>query len=208
MNCAHCPQKPKNRCNREGFDCTGGKLDPSVYALGENRPLHNLSDQMRADYGNSLTRLEEIIEFARRAGYTHLGLAFCIALAREAEQVATVLKNHFKVDSVCSKIAGLNKDEHQMCKIKPDQFEVACNPVGQARMLNRAGTELNIMLGLCVGHDILFQKYCQAPVTVLAVKDRVLTHNPLAVLHDSQRLRQLGINNLFCQHNSTQGETT
>lgn len=208
MNCALCPQKPKNRCNREGFDCTGGKLDPSDYGLAENRDLHNISDEIRACHGNTLTRLEEIIEFARRAGYTRLGLAFCIALAREAELVATVLKNHFKVDSVCCKIAGLNKDEHAMPKIKPDQFEIACNPIGQARMLNRAKTDLNIMLGLCVGHDILFQKYCEAPVTVLAVKDRILAHNPLAVLHDSQRLRQLGINNSFCQHNSTQGETT
>lgn len=193
MNCALCPQKPKNRCNREGFDCTGGKLDPAAYGQSENRDLHNISDQMRADYGNSLTRLEEIVEFARRAGFTRIGLAFCIALAREAELVATILKKHFKVDSVCCKIAGLNKDEHQMSKIKADQFEVACNPIGQARTLNRAGTELNIMLGLCVGHDILFQKYCQAPVTVLAVKDRVLAHNPLAVLHDRARLQQLGV---------------
>jgi uncharacterized metal-binding protein len=190
MNCALCPQEPKNRCNREGFDCTGGTLDPSDYALDENRTLHNISDEMRASHGSTLTRLEEIIEFARRAGYTRLGLAFCIALAREAELVASILKQHFKVDSVCCKIAGLNKDAHQMSKIKPDQFEVACNPIGQARMLNRAATQLNIMLGLCIGHDILFQKHCEAPVTVLAVKDRVLAHNPLAVLHDSARLGQ------------------
>ena len=124
---------------------------------------------------------------------TRIGLAFCIALAREAELVATILKKHFKVDSVCCKIAGLNKDEHQMSKIKADQFEVACNPIGQARTLNRAGTELNIMLGLCVGHDILFQKYCEAPVTVLAVKDRVLGNNPLAALHDRAQLQQLGV---------------
>lgn len=190
MNCALCPQKPKNRCNREGFDCTGGTLDTADYGLDENRTLHNLSDEIRARHGNTLTRLEEIIEFARRAGYTRVGLAFCIALAPEAELVASVLKQHFKVDSVCCKIAGMNKDEHQMSKIKPDQFEVACNPIGQARMLNRAATQLNIMLGLCIGHDILFQKHCQAPVTVLAVKDRVLAHNPLAVLHDSARLGQ------------------
>ncbi|MHB1349820.1 MAG: DUF1847 domain-containing protein [Anaerolineaceae bacterium] len=190
MNCALCPQEPKNRCNREGFDCTGGTLSPSDYALDENRPLHNISDEIRARYGNTLTRLEEVIEFSKRAGYTRLGLAFCIALAREAEIVASVLKQHFKVDSVCCKIAGLNKDELQMSKIKPDQSEIACNPLGQARMLNRAKTELNIMLGLCVGHDILFQKYCEAPVTVLAVKDRVLAHNPLAVLHDRARLGQ------------------
>jgi uncharacterized metal-binding protein len=196
MNCALCPQKPKNRCNREGFDCTGGTLDPSPYALAENRRLHSISDEMRARYGNSQTRLAEIIEFARRAGFTRLGLAFCIALAKEADFVAMVLKRHFKVDSVCCKIAGLNKDEFRMRKIDPVKFEIACNPIGQARLLNRAGTELNVLMGLCIGHDILFQKYAEAPVTVLAVKDRVLANNPMAVLGDSERLQQLGAEQL------------
>ncbi|MBU0674322.1 MAG: DUF1847 domain-containing protein [Proteobacteria bacterium] len=76
-----------------------------------------------------------------------------------------MLGKHFKVDSVCcNKMGGLNKNEHGMNKIKPDQFEIACNPIGQAGKLNRAKTELNIQMGLCLGHDILFlKKYSQAP---------------------------------------------
>jgi uncharacterized metal-binding protein len=58
-----------------------------------------------------------------------------------------------------------------------------CNPIGQAMMLNNAETDLNIIMGLCVGHDSLFMKYSEAPVTVLAVKDRVLAHNPLGALY-------------------------
>jgi len=193
MKCAQCGQKPKNRCHKEGFDCTGGKLDPADYALAENRELHNISEEMRSQYGNSQTRLEEIIEFAQRSGYTRLGLAFCIGLADEATFVAAVLAKHFKVDSVCCKMSGLNKDEHGMSKIKPDQFEVACNPIGQAQMLNRAETDLNIQMGLCLGHDILFQKYCEAPVTVLVVKDRVLANNPMGVAYGSYwRTKLLG----------------
>ena len=34
-----------------------------------------------------------------------------------------------------------------------------CNPILQAKMLNEAGTELNVVVGLCVGHDSLFYKY-------------------------------------------------
>ena len=49
--------------------------------------------------------------------------------------------------------------------------------------LNKSHTDLNKILGLCVGHDTLFIKYSQAPVTVLAVKDRVLGHNPMAALY-------------------------
>jgi uncharacterized metal-binding protein len=58
-----------------------------------------------------------------------------------------------------------------------------CNPIGQALLLNNENTDLNIILGLCVGHDSLFIKYSNAPVTVFAVKDRVLAHNPLGALY-------------------------
>lgn len=185
MKCAQCGQKPKNRCNKEGVDCTGGAVDLTGYSLEENQGFHNISEEMRAEHGNSLTRLEEIIKFAKRAGYCRLGLAFCIGLAHEAEFVAKVLARHFRVDSVCCKLGGLDKDEHGMSKIDPGKFEVACNPIGQAKMLNRAETDLNIQLGLCLGHDILFQKYAEAPVTVLAVKDRALANNPMGVAYGS-----------------------
>ena len=42
----------------------------------------------------------------------------------------------------------------------------------------------NVLLGLCVGHDSLFFKYTEAPCTVLAVKDRLLGHNPLAAVYN------------------------
>jgi uncharacterized metal-binding protein len=58
-----------------------------------------------------------------------------------------------------------------------------CNPVFQAKLLNQAATQFNILLGLCVGHDSLFFQYAQAPTTVLAVKDRVTGHNPLAAVY-------------------------
>ena len=61
-----------------------------------------------------------------------------------------------------------------------------CNPIGQAKLLNEAKTDLNIVLGLCVGHDTLFFKYSDAPVTVLAVKDRVLAHNPLGAVYTAE----------------------
>lgn len=58
-----------------------------------------------------------------------------------------------------------------------------CNPVLQAMTLNKEKSDFNVLLGLCVGHDSLFSKYAQAPCTVLAVKDRVLGHNPLASIY-------------------------
>ena len=62
-------------------------------------------------------------------------------------------------------------------------METMCNPITQAEVLNEEGVDLAILLGLCVGHDTLFFKYCNVPCTVLAVKDRVLAHNPLAAIY-------------------------
>ncbi|MBI4630097.1 MAG: DUF1847 domain-containing protein, partial [Candidatus Rokubacteria bacterium] len=49
-------------------------------------------------------------------------------------------------------------------------------------LLNRAGCQLNIVLGLCVGHDSLFFRHSQGLATTLVAKDRVLAHNPLGAL--------------------------
>ncbi|MFC2072730.1 DUF1847 domain-containing protein [Chloroflexota bacterium] len=50
-------------------------------------------------------------------------------------------------------------------------------------VLNTENADLAIMLGLCIGHDTLFIKYCRVPMTVKVVKDRVTGHNPLAALY-------------------------
>ncbi len=127
------------------------------------------------------------MDFARRCGLSRLGLAFCIGLQSEAAIVSRILRaNGFAVDSVACKNGSLSKEELGLGdedKVAPREFESMCNPIGQARALARAGTELNLLLGLCVGHDSLFMKQSEAPVTVLAVKDRVLGHNPLAAIY-------------------------
>ena len=61
----------------------------------------------------------------------------------------------------------------------PDYKGVSCNPAGQAKYLEDKGTELNIMMGLCLGHDMIFNARSKAPVTPLLVKDRKLNHHTL-----------------------------
>ena len=53
----------------------------------------------------------------------------------------------------------------------------------QALLLNEAKTDLNILMGICVGHDALFCKYSDAPVTTFATKDFLAGNNPCAVLY-------------------------
>ncbi len=135
------------------------------------------------------TRVEEIINFARSANYKRIGLAYCIGLRREAEKFNEImLKNGFEMVSVVCKTSATPKETigiDDSEKVKPGHFEAMCNPVAQAKLLNKAKTDLKIMLGLCVGHDSLFLHYAEAPVTVLAVKDRVLAHNPLGAIYAS-----------------------
>ena len=133
------------------------------------------------------TRVEETIEFSKRMGYQRLGLAFCGGVSHEASLFSSILKNNgFTVISVMCKVGRVAKERIGLKaedKILKDHFEVICNPIAQAEILNQSATELNIMMGLCVGHDALFIKHVTAYTTIFATKDRVLGHNPMAALY-------------------------
>jgi len=134
-------------------------------------------------------RVQEICEFARKMGFEKLGIAFCIGLMNEATILNKILVNQgFKVISVMCKVGRVPKEKIGVKdeeKIQIGEFEPMCNSIAQAKILNQEGTELNILLGLCVGHDSLFFKYADAYTTVLVAKDRVLGHNPVAALYAS-----------------------
>ncbi|MFC2000938.1 DUF1847 domain-containing protein [Chloroflexota bacterium] len=133
-------------------------------------------------------RILELIEFAHKCDYQKLGIAFCGGLANEARLLTDVLENKgFEVVSVRCKVGATPKERIGIRpeeKIKgPDNWESMCNPIMQAEVLNAENVDLAIMLGLCIGHDTLFIRYCRVPMTVIAVKDRVTGHNPLAALY-------------------------
>ena len=132
-------------------------------------------------------RLREVAEFAKRMGYTRLGIGFCGGLHREAAIVDRILRDQgFEVVSVVCKTGSIPKEKAGIpddLHVHLGQFEPMCNPIAQAQLLNRANTQFNICLGLCVGHDSLFYKYCDAPVTTLVAKDRVTGNNPAAAIY-------------------------
>ena len=186
---ANCPTRHREEAVQHAVE---EMLKPEVINF-----VRNAAIQEGEGYGNKelgyehvkpiKPRIQETIEFARRMNFSRLGLVFCIGLAKEAKAVDHLLSdNGFEVVSVCCKLGcrpkeqiGLN-EEH---KIQPGSFEAMCNPIAQALILNETGTEFNILMGLCVGHDSLMLKYAEAPCTVLAVKDRLLGHNPLAAIY-------------------------
>lgn len=138
-----------------------------------------------------IPRIEETIQFARKNGFRKLGLAFCAGLMNEARMVTDILERKgFEVVSVCCKAGAIPKER---IGIKPEEkiagpglYESMCSPISQAEILNSEEVDFAILLGLCVGHDSLFIRYCRVPMTVLAVKDRVTGHNPLAALYLSR----------------------
>ncbi len=183
MQCALCEQK---KCSG-GKDCSTIKAD--VEYTGNNLGSMKISAQIESRYYMEKTRLEELILYAGGMEYEKIGIAFCIGLEKEAKVIHEILAQDFNVFSVCCKVCGIDKDSYGLEKLHNGGFEAVCNPVGQALVLNEEQTDLNVILGLCIGHDILFTSHSQAPVTTLAVKDRVLAHNPLGAIYSNYYLK-------------------
>ncbi len=180
MNCATC--KDKN-CYKTGKDCTGrGNEIAGSYENEQSRKIMEAANLRESMDALMSSRVEEIVRFARKMKYDHLGIAFCVGCGREASALHKLLDGAFRVTSVCCKVCGIDKDAFNLQKMREDTLEVMCNPQGQADLLNRAKTNLNILVGLCVGHDILFTDNSKAPVTTLVVKDRALVNNPAGAL--------------------------
>ncbi len=186
-NCALCAAHACNKMKLQEAPKNCPSLDEAmenwkeIYKDDENFKIAKAAAEVVSEGYGQKTRLEETIDFARRCNYHNLGLAFCIGLSNEAKVLSRVLSyNGFTVNSIICKNGGISKDF-----IGIDSSVPMCNPIAQAEFLNQADTDMNILLGLCVGHDSLFIKYSKAPVTVFAVKDRVLAHNPLGAIYQA-----------------------
>ncbi len=147
------------------------------------------SAEVEGQYYGKLTRVEETLVFARKIGARKIGIATCIGLIEETRVFAKFLKQGgMEPYAVLCKVGSIDKTEIGIpdeIKVKPGNDESCCNPVLQAMLLNQWKSDLNVLVGLCVGHDSLFIRHSEAPVTTLIAKDRVLGHNPVAALYTS-----------------------
>lgn len=179
--CAWC----KTKDCQNGHDCFGyAERHRAFYEVPEVARLHKAATAIEARYYCKEPRIREVMLFAKEMGYHKLGLAFCVGLAEEAQVVADILKREFEVVSICCKICGIDKKSLGLEQIDPKKKrETMCNPAGQATVLNEADTELNLLCGLCVGHDAIFSMTSRSPVITLISKDRVLAHNPAGAIY-------------------------
>ncbi len=188
MKCALCEDK---ECYL-GKDCTALKEKVVSKYKVETKSLGVMATatSLEARHYMRLTRLEELITFCKEMGYKILGIAFCIGLESEAKVLHELLEKDFETYSVCCKVCGVDKYDFSLEKIEDDRYEAMCNPIGQAMVLNEKFTDLNIICGLCIGHDILFSEHSEAPVTTFIVKDRVLAHNPAGAIYSKYYRRK------------------
>jgi uncharacterized metal-binding protein len=196
-SCAYCP--PTIRACRQGeSEVRGPGFCPSKVdddAIDSARAKYDDPFVGRVAQASAIveaegycrwTRVEEVVQLAKRLGFTKLGIATCISFVDLAHVLSAIFESHgFEVASVACKNGGVPKEALGLSddqKIRPGTYEAMCNPVSQAELLNRAGCELNVVLGLCVGHDSLFFKHSEGLATTLVAKDRVLAHNPVGAL--------------------------
>ena len=124
------------------------------------------------------SRLQELVNYAKVAGCRKLGIANCISVQNYAEKLKILLTEAgFEVFSVNCRQSGLNGDD-----VAPELRGPSCDPLFQAEYLNNCNTDLNIEVGLCLGHGLLFRKHSAAPVTTFLVKDFATRHKPVESL--------------------------
>jgi len=196
--CAYCP--PAVRACRQGEGeargpgyCPSKMAADEVGVAGERyddpavRKIAQESARVEAEGYCQWTRVEEICQFAKKMGYSKIGIATCISFVDQAHTLSQILESHgFEVASAACKNGGVPKEDIGLRddeKIRPGGHESMCNPVSQAGLLNAAGCEFNVVLGLCVGHDSLFFMHADGLCTTLVAKDRVLAHNPVGALY-------------------------
>ncbi|MBQ1425868.1 MAG: DUF1847 domain-containing protein [Succinivibrionaceae bacterium] len=166
-------------------------VDETITIYKENKELGDIariSASIEGEFYGRYTRVEETIEFIKRMGYKKIGIATCVGLLGESRILSRILAAH-GIESyvVGCKTGAVDKTEigvpNELKLNKGCGHESLCNPILQAKILEKEQTDFNIVMGLCIGHDTLFLKYSAVPTTVLVVKDRVLGHNPVQALY-------------------------
>jgi uncharacterized metal-binding protein len=178
MNCLNCRVKSCQRavsCSGESFDLTEAMEE---YHTDANQQVVQAAAEIVDDgRAGTLSRIEELIEFSKLMGYKKIGLAYCWGLTDLASAVRAVFKaNGLRAVGVSCTVGGFRQSEVNEKSGLPG---ASCSPLNQAAQLNADGADLAVVIGLCMGHDVLFTRAFQGDVTTLLVKDRPYNHNPL-----------------------------
>lgn len=175
MDCTKCTVKGCRK-SKPCFDRSDEYLEN--YSLQDTQ-LYTKTASKLIDNGRAgmFTRLEEIVEYSKLRGYTNIGVAYCYGMEKEA----TLLRGYLEKEGYKPTMVSCTADSVKESQIDTSKTTstTSCNPLGQANILNSSGVQFTILMGLCLGHDMLIQKNLKMDFTTFAVKDRVTKHNPL-----------------------------
>ena len=122
--------------------------------LGDEKDLKIMraSAEIEHDFYCQATRVEETIRWAKKLGAKKIGIASCVGLLKESHLLAGLLREYgFEVYGVGCKIGEVPKTEVGIPERCEEVGVHMCNPILQAQMLNKEKTDINIVMGLCVG---------------------------------------------------------
>ncbi len=192
MSCIDCGVKNCDKMDKTYPDfCLTTSMDPEVYQDAmdrykeeDNHKVMVAAAEVEYEHYCQYTRVEEIIAFAKKIEAKKIGIATCVGLLKESRTLAAILRSHgFEVYGIACKAGATPKTDVGIPEKCNGIGINMCNPILQAKTLNKAKTDLNVVVGLCVGHDSLFYKYSEAITTTAVTKDRVTGHNPAAALY-------------------------
>ena len=175
MDCTKCNSK----ICRKGEQCSIVNFDTKevIEAYHKEQAIVQAAAQL-VDHGKAgtLSRLQETVEFSKLMKYKTIGLAYCYGMENDARMVSNYFRaNGFYVEAASCTVGGIPQNDVNLAS---NICNVSCNPIGQARQLNNKNPDLVITMGLCLGHDILFNREIKSDTTALVVKDRVHQHQP------------------------------
>ena len=153
------------------------------YSKRQNLRIYEAACKVGSEKNGFRPRIEEALHFAKELELSKIGFAACVAFETEMEVIDYLFKQD-GLEVVCAgcQIGSVTAEDRSVPQLKGFLNET-CNPIAQAEILNRNDTELNFIVGLCMGHDILFTRYSNAPVSTLIVKDRMMANNPSAAVY-------------------------
>lgn len=179
MNCTSCEDKvctkQQTSCDRESF--MKSEIIEQYQDASHSEIVKAAAELVDNGKAGTLSRIEEIIEYAKLMKYEKIGIAYCYGMEQYAKAIETLLTDEwFDVSAISCSVGGLKQSEvnNSSCIHK-----VSCNPLGQAEQLNAEKVDLTLVVGICLGHDILLNRTLNMDFTTLVVKDRKFNHAPL-----------------------------
>ena len=183
MDCVKCNIKScrnTDSCHSQKFDSQELILS---YHLPDNQKIVQAAAKL-VDNGRAgtLSRLQEIIEFSKSMNFKRIGIAYCYGMEKDTALITQIIKESgfITVPVSCTTGGFKQSDVNDKSNIE----KVSCNPLAQAEQINNENVDFTITIGLCLGHDILFQKQIKSSTSTLIVKDRVHNHNPINALEN------------------------